>query len=147
MWYWTMLQSTRLMHRMLSEVICPISMLVIISSWGQWSFYTHFPTNITVHTVLYSICTCILRITDYTFLFQSLNWLLTHSTYCLNRYSCDLNPVESVFMKLKTVLKIKWYQSLLEYDITIAIMQAMTEINSTDMFEFFKNVTDNYMGL
>ena len=50
-------------------------------------------------------------------------------------------------MKLKTILKSKTYQCLLEYDVTVAIMQAMTEINSTDMFKFFKNVTDNYMGL
>ena len=79
----------------------------------------------------------VLKITHYTFLFQSLNGLLTHLTYCLNRYSCDLNPVESVFMKLKTILKSKTYQSLLEYDVTIAIMQAMTENTLNDMFKFF----------
>ena len=64
----------------------------------------------------------------------------------LPRYSCDLNPVESVFMKLKTILKGREYTQLLVYDVLIAIMHAMEEIRTSDMFQFFKNVINNYMN-
>ena len=65
----------------------------------------------------------------------------------LPTYSCNLNPVETVFLKLKATLHHKQYSELLAYDVPIAILHAMEEISSSDMFNFFRNVMNNYMNL
>ena len=65
----------------------------------------------------------------------------------LPTYSCNLNPVETVFLKLKTMLCSKQYSELLAYDVPTAILHAMEEISSSDMFNIFHNVTNNYMNL
>ena len=51
----------------------------------------------------------------------------------LPKYSPDLNPVESCFLKMKTVLKSLQYQQLLRDNVPLAVLEAVNEITVSDI--------------
>ncbi len=66
----------------------------------------------------------------------------------LPKYSPDLNPVESCFMKMKTLFKQKYYQELLANNfVKPAVMDAIYEISASDLHGFYRGTTDNYMNV
>ena len=59
----------------------------------------------------------------------------------LPKYSCDLKPSWECFHEIESNIEEEnSYAELLSYDVPIAVMTAMQEITSSDMFSFFKNV-------
>jgi transposase len=53
-------------------------------------------------------------------------------------YSPNLSPVESVFMKLKILLKRQYYSNLVSANLKVAICQCLREITKEDMRQFYK---------
>ena len=66
----------------------------------------------------------------------------------LPRYSPDMNPVESCFMKMKILLKQTYYQNLLANNfVSLAIHDTISEISLGDIRGFYKGCTGNYMNI
>lgn len=65
----------------------------------------------------------------------------------LARYSCTDNPVEEIFGWLKTKLKQKEYQALVQDDLPTAVLQCLTTLTSPQIYNFFKNLPNNYLSL
>ncbi len=64
----------------------------------------------------------------------------------LPKYSPDFNPVEACFMKMKTLLRQRYYQQLLADNfVKPAVMDAIHEISVSDLHGFYKGTTGNYM--
>ncbi len=66
----------------------------------------------------------------------------------LPRYSPDFNPVEACFLKMKTLLKQAYYQTLLENNfVSFAVLQSIRELTLSDIHGFYKGTTRNYMNI
>ena len=56
----------------------------------------------------------------------------------LPTYSPEMNPAEYVFNKLKTILKRFEFRELLRQNLHVAVYEALKEVTTDDMREFFK---------
>jgi hypothetical protein len=63
----------------------------------------------------------------------------------LPTYSPELNPIELVFNKLKTILHRVDYQDLLRDNLHVAAYEALKQITASDMRGFYKHV--DYINL
>ena len=62
-------------------------------------------------------------------------------------FSPTLNPVEFAFGFLKTILKSEPLSSMVQENVPAAVLEAVGLLTERMMYNFFKNVSLNYMGL
>ena len=69
------------------------------------------------------------------------------SYYFLPKFSCDTNPTEFYISEIKTTLQKSHFQAIAEYSLPLAILTAAETIPDQHIYNFFKNVSLNYMNL
>ena len=73
------------------------------------------------------------RVLDQFFGFQGVQYAF------LPTYSPDLNPVENCFGQIKKILLQKRYRKILSQNLKLAIINAIKEIQQTDLINFYKH--------